>query len=101
MILLRGYRDHGTLQMAQEQIPSQWEFVGSNDERCDGGGRWTVLCRSLVDDLIPTAAWTKHCDVRRNVFKKFRCLGINVLNSRHKAGAVSLGSVRMWERTYD
>ena len=82
----------------QDQAPTVWQFVGSNDESCGKLGNWTILCEDKSDTGCPTKAWTKYCDVDDKIFKQFKCLGISALNSRHTG--LSLKDVRFWKKIY-
>merc|ERR1711872_436503 len=42
-VSFRGRQD-STLTVVQQQTPSEWQFVGSNDQSCGKFGTWTVLC---------------------------------------------------------
>ena len=84
----------------QDEGPTVWQFVGSNDENCGKFGNWTVLCEDKSDTGYPTKAWTKYCDVDNKILKRFRCLGISGLNTRNKDGIMSLKDVRFWKKTY-
>ena len=83
----------------QDEGPTVWQFVGSNDENCGKFGNWTVLCEDKSDTGYHTKAWTKYCDVDDKIFKRFRCLGISGLNSRSK-NHLSLKDVRFWKKVY-
>ena len=83
----------------QDEGPTVWQFVGSNDVSCDKSGNWTVLCQDKSDTGYPTKAWTKYCDVDDKIFKRFKCLGISGLNSRSPSGILSLKDVRFWKKT--
>ena len=84
----------------QDQGPTMWQFVGSNDETCDRFSHWTVLCQDLSGSGYPHRAWTKYCDVDEKINTEFRCLGISVLNTGHKDPAASLKDVRMWKKAF-
>ena len=44
----------------QDEGPSMWQFVGSNDENCGKNGDWTVLCEDLSDVGFRSKAYTKY-----------------------------------------
>jgi len=83
------------------QLPAQWQFVGSNDPTCGKFGKWTILCEDYSNNAISTLGWTKYCHVEQNILKRFKCLGINVMNSKNIFGSASLRDMRMWEKIID
>jgi len=83
------------------QTPKQWQFIGSNDSRCGKFGTWTVLCEDRSNYDGPNVGWTKYCDVDEKINKKYRCLGIKILNNKQEAGVASLRDVRMWKKVYE
>ena len=85
----------------KNQIPGQWQFVGSNDAKCNKFGKWTVLCEDLSNHVDPNLCWTKYCNVEDKILKKYKCLGINVLNSNYEGGSATLRDVRMWEKIFE
>ena len=82
------------------QVPSVWQFVGSNDETCGKLGHWSILCEDKSNEGYRTKFWTKYCDVDDKITTAFRCLGIMVLNSHNKYGFTALRDVRMWKKVY-
>jgi len=82
--------------------PTMWQFVGSNDEECGKYGSWTVLCEERSNIASPNKFYTRYCEVDENIYKKFRCLGISVLNTRHTtSNNKALKDVRMWKKKYE
>ena len=81
-----------------DQAPTMWQFVGSNDEICNGASNWTILCQDLSGSGYPHKAWTKYCEVDDKITREFRCLGITVLNTGQKDGVASFKDVRMWKK---
>ena len=77
-------------------IPSIWEFVGSNDDKCSHTGNWTILCRDYSDVKPRNIYAIKRCDVEGRAEEKFRCLGINILSTHESFSAVS--NIRMWQK---
>merc|ERR1712142_53758 len=81
------------------QVPSVWEFIGSNDDACTEAGNWTILCQDLSHEKSQKLSETKFCDVKisdPNVGQRgYRCLGINVL--RCHDSICGLSNVRMWK----
>ena len=96
-----SFRGRQDTDEGRAQTPTQWQFVGSNDARCGKFGKWTVLCEDRSNFDIPITAWTKYCDVDEKIFKKYKCLGINVLNAKFNGGHTSFRDVRMWEKMYE
>ena len=85
---------------APNEGPTMWKYVGSNDAKCSKAGNWTVLCEDLSDAGYRTKFTTKYCDVDDKSTRKFRCLGIMVLNTHHDGGVTALKDVRMWKKLY-
>ena len=84
----------------KDQTPTMWQFVGSNDDKCDRFSRWTVLCQDLSDRGYPNNKRVKYCNVDDKITSEFRCLGITLLNNLNISGEASLKDVRMWKKTY-
>merc|ERR1712228_135227 len=84
----------------QNEGPTVWQFVGSNDESCGRFGHWTVLCEDNSDTGHRTKAWTKYCNVDDRILSEFRCLGISVLNTHSVHGYASLKDVRIWKKVF-
>ena len=83
-----------------DQVPTMWQYVGSNDPNCKSSGNWTILCEDLSDAGYRTKFTTKYCKVDDQITRKFRCLGIMVLNTHSGGGSVALKDVRMWKKLY-
>jgi len=79
-----------------ESTPSIWEFVGSNDDVCSESGAWTILCRDYSNVRPRNMFAIKRCDIEGKTEKKFRCLGINILNN--DAGVTYVSNIRMWQK---
>ena len=77
------------------------QYLGSNDEKCGKYGSWTVLCEDQSNSGYTSKYWTKYCDVDEKIYKKFRCLGISVLNTKNAGRSLSLKDVRMWKKKYE
>ena len=93
-VSFRGRQDCSCL----DQTSTMWQFVGSNDEICNGASNWTILCQDLSGSGYPHKAWTKYCEVDDKITREFRCLGITVLNTGNKDGKASFKDVRMWKK---
>merc|ERR1712200_354563 len=98
-VSFRGRQDAGLAPPLQ--TPSEWQFIGSNDQTCGKFGKWTILCEDRTNVGPATMSSTKYCDVDEKIFKKFKCLGISILNNRDKTGHASFRDVRMWEKVYE
>jgi len=83
---------------------TEWQFIGTNDDNCDQNSAWTVLCEDRSGKPFQSAGQTKYCRVNDNIKKKFKCLGISVLNSSFTGSEgfarVSINGIRMWERVF-
>jgi len=101
-VSFRGRQDlTSSSQDWKEQTPSEWQFVGSNDQSCGKFGKWTALCENRSNAAPATMAETKYCEVHEIIVKKFKCLGISILNNRRNNGGTNLRDVRMWEKVYE
>ena len=79
--------------------PSSYQFVGSNDETCNGASVWTVLCEDLSDRAWRNEFEVRYCKVKPEMAaEKFRCLGIRALVNHRSDGWMSIRNIRMWER---
>ena len=83
-----------------DEVPTEWQFLGSNDESCGKFGNWTVLCEDRQTDRSPTKYRTMYCDVDDTILRRFKCLGISGLNNNNKHGYMSLKDVRFWKKVY-
>ena len=79
--------------------PSMYQFVGTNDAKCDDNSNWMILCEDLSDRPWRSYYEVRYCKVQRELSgQKFRCLGIRVLNNRRSNGWTSIRNIRMWMR---
>ena len=95
-----SFRQRKDCCLASLQGPTMWQYVGSNDPKCGISGNWTILCEDLSDAGYRTKFTTKYCKVDDQITRKFRCLGIMVLNTHSGGGNVALKDVRMWKKLY-
>jgi len=78
---------------------TKWQFIGSNDQTCAENSKWTILCEDLSGKHFERSSSSKYCTVSTGLRKKFRCLGISVLDSSYKQNSeVSVSGVRIWQR---
>ena len=79
---------------------TQWQFIGTNDEDCDEKSAWTILCEDMSGKRFERPRQSKYCNVDLSIKKKFKCLGISVLDSSYDGpySCVSMNGIRMWER---
>lgn len=80
--------------------PTKWQFVGSNDDNCDAKGGWAILCEDLSGTTFKTKGDTKYCVVPARMIRKFRCLGMRILQTGNGLEA-SVQSMRFWEKVVD
>ena len=78
---------------------TKWQFIGTNDATCGENSAWTVLCEDLSGRHFERMRQSKYCTVEKRM-KKFKCLGISVLDSSYEGGysCVSMSGIRMWQR---
>ena len=83
------------------EVPSSFQFIGSNDRVCSEDSDWTVLGR-VKDGKVQSQDEILTCEVDSAEpfsFRKYRCLGIKVLAVQLPTKDVtSLDDVRMWVR---
>jgi len=78
---------------------SKWQFIGTNDEKCNRYSKWTVLCQDLSGKHFERYGQSKYCVVGESQRKAFRCLGISVLDSSYQGQSeVSIGGIKMWKK---
>jgi len=78
---------------------TKWQFIGTNDEKCDRYSKWTILCEDLSGEPFKRPSQSKYCTVDDNRRKAFRCLGISVLEGSYEGQSeVSLGGIKMWKK---
>jgi len=78
--------------------PTSYQFVASNDNVCNDGATWTVLCEDLSNTAWSGYQDTKYCRVKHEMKGKYRCLGLRVLKNQDPNGWVTLRNIRVWER---
>ena len=78
--------------------PTSYQFVASNDNVCNDGATWTVLCEDLSNTAWSGYQDTKYCRVKPEMKGKYRCLGLRVLKNQDPKGWVTLRNIRVWER---
>jgi len=90
----RGNTDNGFLGA------TKYQFIGSNDQRCDQFSRWTVLCEDMIGDRFKYRTQSKYCQVKMERREPFRCLGINIMEAAvEDIGSVEISGIRMWKMT--
>lgn len=78
---------------------TKWQFIGTNDEKCDRFSKWTVFCQDLSGLPYERYGQSKYCSVSEKQKKAYRCLGISVLDSSYNGvSEVSLGGIKMWKK---
>jgi len=78
---------------------TKWQFIGTNDEKCDRYSKWTILCQDLSGKHFERHGQSKYCTVNEGQKKAYRCLGISVLDSSFGGvSEVSLGGIKMWKK---
>jgi len=79
---------------------TKYQFIGTNDPKCDQYSKWTVVCEDLSGDGISNInSSPKYCTVDERMRESFSCLGISVLDSAYTgASEVSINGIRMWAR---
>ena len=81
---------------------SKWQFIGTNDEKCNRYSKWTILCEDLSGKPFERKGQSKYCTVDDSKRKAFRCLGISVLDtSSDGVSEVSLGGIKMWRKIFE
>ena len=75
---------------------TEWQFIATNDPVCSENSAWTVLCEDLSGKSFLTITQSKYCVANPSLNKKYRCVGISVLNALWPRVAVS--GLRMWEK---
>jgi len=77
--------------------PTKWQFVGTNDETCDERAAWAILCEDLSGAGYKSQGDIKFCSVSPQIKKKFRCLGVRILQNSNGIES-GLQSLRFWEK---
>ena len=84
-------------------MPSEFAFIGSNDEECEKEANWTNLCEASFEQEITSLSEERGCQVHEQVSgneigihdSKFRCLGIKISKvSRDRFASVC--ALRFW-----
>ena len=73
-----------------------WQFIATNDPVCSENSAWTVLCEDLSGEPFKKHTQIKHCVANPSLVRKYRCVGISVLNALWPR--VSVNGVRIWEK---
>jgi len=77
--------------------PTKWQFVGTNDEKCDAKAAWAILCEDLSGAPYTKMGQIKFCSVPSHLNKKFRCVGLRILESTNNL-EMGVQSLRFWEK---
>ena len=111
-----------SFESARQWMPSKWQFVGSNDDKCDPHyGDWRVLCEDLSGQMIKSREESRDCEVGWGVAgaaggaaggatvgttgakicgpRAFRCLGLRVLETED-GNYAALHKMTIWMREY-
>jgi len=94
-----SFRPRQDSEKEARQVPSKWQFVGTNDAVCNEDSAWTILCEDLSGVEGTGFASNKFCRVAPELNRKFRCLGIRILESG--SVAASLNSLRFWKKAIE
>ena len=80
--------------------PTKWQFVATNDQTCNENAAWAILCEDLSGNGFKNQGDIKFCSVPFQLQKKFRCLGIRVLQNGNGI-ETGIQSLRFWEKVHD
>ena len=94
----------GNLEKALNQMPSKFQLVGSNDGLCAAESTWTVICEDLSGKVIESVNELRGCSIKKDrctktTQRKYRCLGLKILDNSGNGPYTSLRKIKMW--TYD
>ncbi|XP_066929655.1 uncharacterized protein [Clytia hemisphaerica] len=90
------FRSNGNV----NEMPTKYQFVGSNDHHCNEYSPWTILCEDLSGDVVKYRYESKRCAVSHYHQATYFCFGLRVLNTKGNTAYAGVGNVRFFKR-YD
>lgn len=92
-----SFRPRQDVAQGWQHAPTKWQFVGTNDVTCDQNSAWAILCEDLSGAGYKTNNDIKFCSVPLHFNRKYRCLGIRILQNTN-VWETGLQSLRFWEK---
>ena len=93
----RAHREH-----AKDDTPIKFKFVGanpSNEDKCAVSSNWKTVCSATYGDNISVDK-PRECHINalqaRKLGRRFRCLGLKVLEVSGNGRATALQGIEMW-----
>ena len=92
-----SFRPRQDIPTGWQHSPTKWQFVGTNDATCNQNSAWAILCEDLSGAGYKTNNDIKFCSVPLHLNRKYRCLGIRILQNTN-VWETGLQSLRFWEK---
>ena len=80
------------------KTPTQFQFIGTNDENCNPNSVWTILCADLTANSPSSFYGIRQCKVDAPLIadQLFRCLGLKVLKVGEGVQMACVHRIRFW-----